>query len=88
MLFDLTEDYLVSLWTGRCAVFGTNLALPYSTGGQDPDKATVDKIDPNLGYVQGNVQWVSNKANIIKSFGSLKDHELIVDYIKRHTKKQ
>lgn len=82
--FSLTEEYLTSLWTGVCAIFGTNLEYPYSTKSQDPNKATIDKIVPELGYVVGNVHWVSNKANIIKSFGTEEEHQLIVDYFKRY----
>jgi hypothetical protein len=33
------------------------------------------------------VQWVSNKANIIKSFGTKEDHLIIARYIEEHTTK-
>ncbi len=87
IIFDLDEQYLKSIWTGKCAIFGTTLSIPYSTDRNDPTKATVDKIIPDLGYIKGNVQWVSNKANIIKSFGTLEEHQAVVKYIKRHTEK-
>lgn len=83
--FSLDEEYLVELWTGKCAIFNTPLCMPYSTKHQDPNKATVDRIVPELGYTKGNIQWVSNKANIIKSFGTLCEHEAIVAYLKNHT---
>ena len=83
--FDLDEEYLISIWTGRCAIMGSELCAPYSTKHQDPNKATVDRIIPSLGYIRGNVQWVSNRANIIKSFGTLEEHIAVVDYIKKHT---
>lgn len=82
--FDLTEEHLVEIWTGTCAIFNTPLCMPYSTKHQDPNKATIDKILPELGYIKGNVQWVSNKANIIKSFGTIEEHEAIVSYMKRY----
>ena len=82
--FDLDEDYLVELWTGQCAIFGTPLCTPYSTDRQVPDKATIDRIVPELGYIKGNVQWVSNQANTIKSFGTLEEHEAVVTYMKKH----
>lgn len=83
--FDLDEEYLISIWTGKCAIMGTDLCAPYSTTHQDPNKATVDRIVPEIGYKRGNVQWVSNRANIIKSFGTLEDHIAVIDYIKKHT---
>lgn len=82
--FDLDQDFLESIWTGRCAIFNTELCLPYSTTSTDHNKATIDKINPTLGYVRGNIQWVSNKANLIKSFGTREEHQLIVDYMKKH----
>lgn len=81
---DIDEAYLKSIWTGNCAIFGTPLCAPYSTHSQDPNKATVDKIIPEEGYVGGNVQWVSNRANIIKSYGTLQEHEAVISYIKKH----
>jgi len=83
--FDIDEEYLMSIWTGKCAIMGTDLCVPYSTKHQDPNKATVDRIVPERGYTRENVQWVSNRANIIKSFGTLEDHMAVVDYIKKHT---
>ena len=85
LLFDLDEEYLISIWTGKCAIFGTTLQLPYSTNRQVPDKATIDKVIPELGYVKGNVQWVSNRANTIKSYGTLEEHQMIVEYIRVNT---
>jgi hypothetical protein len=29
--------------------------------------ASIDRIDPNIGYVPGNVQWISMKANTLKN---------------------
>lgn len=83
--FNLTEEYLVSIWTGMCSIFNTELCLPYNSESQDPNKATIDKVIPELGYIMGNIHWVSNKANIIKSFGTINDHQLIVDYMKKYT---
>jgi hypothetical protein len=82
--FDLDEQYLIDLWTGKCAIFNTVLCDPYSTTTQDPNKATVDRVIPEIGYIKGNVKWVSNKANIIKSFGTIEEHENVISYMKEH----
>jgi hypothetical protein len=31
-----------------------------------PDSPSLDRVIPELGYVQGNVIWVSHRANSIK----------------------
>jgi hypothetical protein len=84
--FDLDADYLTQIWSGSCAIFGTPLQYPYSTDRMVDDKATIDRIVPDLGYVKGNVCWVSNRANIIKSFGTVEEHRKIVEYMTSHTK--
>lgn len=63
--FDLDHQYLLSIWTGRCAVFGTELHI--SQTHSIDDQATLDRIVPSLGYVRGNVAFLSNRANRIKN---------------------
>lgn len=50
-----------------CPVLG--LPLYRNTGGlaQGPNSPSLDRIDPALGYVKGNVNVISSKANAIKS---------------------
>lgn len=48
---------------------------------------TLDRIDPRLGYVKGNICVISNRANRIKSDGTIEEHEKIIQYIKNLTSK-
>ena len=66
--FDLDAEYLQSIWTGVCPAFGTDLRPPTYGSHHDPYiTASLDKNVPSLGYVKGNVTWVSKKANTIKN---------------------
>lgn len=47
-----------------CPVLG--LKLKYRTGPHDHG-ATIDRVNPNFGYVPGNVAIISNRANRIKA---------------------
>lgn len=48
-----------------CPVLG--IPLQVGTGRDNlPNAPTLDKIDPSLGYVPGNVQVISRKANAVK----------------------
>lgn len=63
--FTITREYVTELFEkqkGLCALTGVEL-IPKS-GHTSP---SLDKMNPKLGYVEGNVQWVAWKANAIKS---------------------
>jgi hypothetical protein len=64
--FDLSLDYLDDLWLsqqGRCAY--TNEKLWFGRS-KVSGSASLDRIDPALGYVEGNVQFVHKDVNIMK----------------------
>lgn len=64
--FDLTLEHLLSIASDFCPVF--NLALGWCERNITPQQhsPSLDRIDPQKGYVMGNVQWLSNKANMMK----------------------
>ena len=68
---DLTIPYLAKLWfkqKGRCAL--TNIMLEYESGdlqNKNPYRTSVDRINNNRGYVQGNVRLLTHWANNAKS---------------------
>lgn len=82
--FDLTEEYLMSIWTEECPVFGTPMKL--GTGGRgDGYNSHLDRLDPNKGYVMGNVAWISGRANRIKYNATVEDLRKIADWMERAT---
>jgi hypothetical protein len=71
---DITVEYLSDLWTGqkgRCPLTGWSLVLPDSTlgwkRGAHVTNASLDRIDGGLGYLQGNVRFVSVMANLARA---------------------
>ena len=59
--FDVSADYLWKLWElqkGCCAITGDQIGTIR--------KASLDRIDSSKGYEEGNVQWVTYRANISK----------------------
>jgi hypothetical protein len=48
-----------------CPLLGIKLEI--GVGGCKPNSPSLDRIDPNLGYIKGNVWVISNKANSIKN---------------------
>jgi hypothetical protein len=53
----------------RCPILGTDMR--HSHGRGRPDSPSLDCFDPALGYVPGNIWWISNKANMMKSNADL-----------------
>jgi hypothetical protein len=72
--FDLTVDFLLDLYEkqeGKC-YFSQEL-LSEKIG--DPNRVSLDRLDPNKGYTQGNVALVCWKINDCKR--SLSEEEFI-----------
>lgn len=59
--FNVSLEYLWNLWKSQhniCAITGDTL--------DSIKDASLDRIDSLKGYVEGNVQWVTSRANISK----------------------
>lgn len=66
--FDLAESDLD--WPEFCPALGIKLRYEAQRSRSADDAPTIDRIDSSLGYVRGNVQILSRKANRIKNDGS------------------
>lgn len=67
--FNLTYDYVAELWdkqNGICALSGIPMTYNLREG-RTPTNVSIDKVDRNLGYIQGNIQLVCMACNQIKS---------------------
>ena len=82
--FNVTASYLRSIATNECPVFKTPLDWGHSglgSGKTKPNGPQLDRIIPELGYVIGNVAFISNRANRIKDNGTMQEHYDIADWI-------
>lgn len=83
---------------GKCALSGVKIYLKsqdkFSTitkienGNRNIDyskfNASLDRIDSSKGYIEGNVQWVERKINIIKNDLSQKDFIDLCNLVSNH----
>lgn len=79
--FDLDLEHLHDIYPadGKCPVFGTALVWGQQSGRNN--SPSLDRRDPARGYVKGNVAFISNRANRIKSDASKEDLERILSYL-------
>lgn len=82
--YDLDASYLEEIWAGECPIFHISLSRNHKGRGSS-NSAHLDRIDPNKGYVKGNVAWISGRANRIKYNASIEELKQIVDWMERVT---
>jgi hypothetical protein len=65
-----------------CPVFGIKFIISGEKGPGD-FSPSIDRINPKLGYVKGNIQIISFKANRIKSDANVDDLIKVIEYLKK-----
>lgn len=66
-----------------CPVLGIPL---YPSKGKATDNSpSLDRIDPALGYVPGNVAWISNRANRIKNDATADELASVTKWLRSQT---
>jgi hypothetical protein len=86
--FNLTREYLINIWPsdGKCPVFGVDLVYLANDGKKRTRQkatASLDKFYPEMGYVEGNVAWISIRANEIKTNASTKQVRSVANWMRR-----
>jgi len=80
-VYDVTLDDLLEIWEnqdGICVYSGVKLLHPNEEG-NNLNTASLDRIDSKLGYIKGNLQFVSIICNQAKNNLS---HEEMMEFIK------
>jgi hypothetical protein len=77
--FNITVNDLV--WPDFCPVL--SIKLDYSVESKNRwSQVSLDRTNPSLGYIKGNVVVMSMRANSIKQDSTLKELELLIKYLK------
>lgn len=66
-------------WPTHCPILG--IELNYFAEGRQENSPSFDQIDAGKGYVRGNVQIISWRANRIKNNGTADEHRKIAEYL-------
>lgn len=79
--FDLTVEDLLPLPT-HCPALGIELDYGFK-GAIYPNSPSLDRINPNKGYIKDNVIIVSNRANVIKQNASVEEIKAVANFYER-----
>ena len=81
---EFTIEFGDLVFPTHCPIFGLELDYFTEQGWQD-NSPSFDRINPDLGYIKGNVAIISMRANRIKNNGTAKEHQKIADFIRSKT---
>lgn len=81
--FEITEEDLVI--PNYCPVLG--IELIWTNKVIQPNSPSLDRLDPNKGYVKGNVNIISHRANIIKQNANGDEVLRVAKWLKRQERK-
>ena len=65
-----------------CPVFNVPFSVSKNGKGPSDNSPSLDRMNSKLGYVKGNIQVISFKANRIKSDAEICDVEKVLEYMK------
>lgn len=65
-----------------------NIKLIVNKGFAKENSPTLDRIDSNKGYIKGNIAVISNRANRLKDNSTIRELELILDYMKNFAQEE
>ncbi len=65
----------------NCPILG--IPLEINLGHSGPNSPTLDRIIPGKGYIRGNVQVISHRANTIKSDATLEELRQVTSFMEK-----
>jgi len=87
--FNLNAEDINNLTMGDCPITKQKMIPPWKTTDRyDPNKASIDKLVPDLGYVVGNIMWLSLRGNMLKNNHTLETIKATLEYIITNTRKK
>lgn len=87
LAFDIDLDYLESIATSECPIFKTVFSWGRDKKGRTKNSPSLDRIIPELGYIKGNLVFISDLANMIKQNVTEVELYAVADWLHDERKK-
>lgn len=84
--FNIDLEYLIEIATERCPIFNQEFRWGRHNGKSNDFTPSLDRIIPELGYVKGNVVFISILANRIKNNATEKELYAVADWLYKKRK--
>ena len=81
--FDLDAEYVFSIAPDICPVLNTPLSWSIRSGKNTINSPSIGRIDSSKGYLKGNIQVISNRANTIKNDATLEELKSLVLHMEK-----
>ncbi len=80
--FSIDIDYAMSLYpeNGCCPALG--FRMYWGSKHDRSSSPSLDRLIPELGYVKGNLTWISARANVIKNDSTIEELQLVLNWFK------
>lgn len=82
--FTITKEDIVI--PERCPLLGIPLVCHRGKGSQQGNSPSLDRKDPEKGYIKGNVWVISNRANTLKNDATIKELKMLVENLENACK--
>jgi hypothetical protein len=79
--FEITPSDIEAIMSDRCPIFRIDLQRGNGVGGAGEQSPTLDRIVNSKGYVPGNIQILSHKANSMKQDATPEELLMFADWI-------
>jgi hypothetical protein len=85
IVFQISAEYLDSIFNGKCNLSNIDISLPkFRRDVYKNHTASLDRIDPSVGYLEGNLQWLHQDVNKIKTNQNQDNFLSICNEIKKY----
>jgi hypothetical protein len=82
--FDINTKDIVEIITFECPILKVPIDYFKEGKGCSDHSPSIDRVDPSKGYIRGNIQIISQKANRLKSNCTEDEVESILNYIRNN----